>query len=67
MRETSLLDVPVPAQGLDQVAGLGAEHLVAVAVAERGARLGVLVSLRADPGRGLGPGQLLGHALGRGL
>lgn len=47
-----------------QIAGLGAERLVAVAVAKRSARLGVLVPLRADPDCGLGLDQLLEHPLG---
>ena len=42
-----------------QVAGLGGEGLLPVAVAQGGARVGVLVPFGSDPGRGLGLDQLL--------
>jgi hypothetical protein len=47
-----------------QVAGLGAQRLVPVPVAERGTGVGVLVPLRADLRCDLGLDQLLQHPLG---
>jgi hypothetical protein len=50
--------------GQVQVAGLGGERLVAVAVAQGHAGVGVLVPPRADRDGGLGLDQLLEHPLG---
>ncbi|MEY9842843.1 DNA-binding transcriptional MocR family regulator [Streptacidiphilus sp. EB103A] len=63
----SMVTVNTPAVAQAVVAGvpgLGGERLVAVPVAQRGAGVGVLVPLGADPGRGLGLDQLLQHPLG---